>query len=207
MPTETFFRLPEQKRQRLSDALRRELARVPFSKLSISRVIQDAGIPRGSFYQYFTDREDLYRYVIADYTAFMETSARQALVDSHGDVFAATLAGYDAAVLFVRRQENLHLLANLFSEVDFKRFFSGGCSHEPPMLLTAELLPLIDLSRLRINSPEDIPEMLEILISMTRFSVFELFSAVNHEGEIREKLRRKIEILKRGMQKCSGERE
>lgn len=207
MPTETFYRLPEQKRQRLLDAIRRELVRVPFSKLSVNRVIRDAEIPRGSFYQYFADREDLYRYVISDYAAFMETSVKQALIDSRGDIFSATLAGFEITVLFAKQQENMMLLANLFSEVDFKRFFSEGCPHERPMFVTSELLPLIDVTRLEIKSPEDISEMLEILISMARFSAFELFSAADRENEIREKLHRKIEILKRGMQKRSGERE
>ena len=53
MPTATFFRLPQEKRERLMDACWAELSRVRFSDVSINRIVSAARIPRGSFYQYF----------------------------------------------------------------------------------------------------------------------------------------------------------
>lgn len=64
MPTQTFFNLPEEKRQRILDAGVEEFASYPFKNVSIARIIEGAGIPRGSFYQYFEDAKDLYKYVI-----------------------------------------------------------------------------------------------------------------------------------------------
>ena len=48
MPTETFYNLPEEKRGRLVKAIYLELARVPFSEMSINRIIKEAQISRGS---------------------------------------------------------------------------------------------------------------------------------------------------------------
>ena len=53
MPKATFFRLPKAKQQRLMDAAYQEFARAPFNEASISNIIKQAGIPRGSYYQYF----------------------------------------------------------------------------------------------------------------------------------------------------------
>ena len=64
MPTDTFFKLPEEKRERIIKAAVDEFARVPFSEASINRIVKAAGIPRGSFYQYFSDKEDLFLLVL-----------------------------------------------------------------------------------------------------------------------------------------------
>ena len=55
MPTSTFYRLPEEKRDRLMKAVWKEFTRVPYTEASINRIILGAKIPRGSFYQYFLD--------------------------------------------------------------------------------------------------------------------------------------------------------
>lgn len=42
MPTSTFYRLPDQKRQKLINAIRQELLRVPYDQVSINKIIQNA---------------------------------------------------------------------------------------------------------------------------------------------------------------------
>jgi TetR/AcrR family transcriptional regulator len=64
MPRPTFFNLPAEKKQRVFDAAVMEFAQHRFSDASINRIIKAAGIPRGSFYQYFKNKEDLYLYVL-----------------------------------------------------------------------------------------------------------------------------------------------
>lgn len=64
MPKPTFFRLPEEKRMRLVKAAYAEFTRAPFADASISNIIKDAGIPRGSFYQYFEDKSDIFFYLL-----------------------------------------------------------------------------------------------------------------------------------------------
>ena len=56
VPRKTFFDLPEPKRSRLADALRTEFARHSFKDASVDRITQDAGVSKGSFYQYFDDK-------------------------------------------------------------------------------------------------------------------------------------------------------
>ena len=63
MPSDTFFRLPEAKRERLMEAAWDEFTAVRCSDASINKIIRSAGIPRGSFYQYFADKDDLFLYL------------------------------------------------------------------------------------------------------------------------------------------------
>ncbi|WP_432402427.1 TetR/AcrR family transcriptional regulator [Wukongibacter sp. M2B1] len=64
MPKQTFFNLSEEKRQRIIDESIEEFAEYYYHKASISRIVKNAGIAKGSFYQYFEDKNDLFRYII-----------------------------------------------------------------------------------------------------------------------------------------------
>ncbi len=64
MPKPTFFNLPEDKRQRIVDLAIEEFATYGYRGASISRLVAAAGIAKGSFYQYFDDLDDLYRYLL-----------------------------------------------------------------------------------------------------------------------------------------------
>ena len=67
MPSSTFLNLPAQKQEKLLEAATREFSQRPYNEASINQIIKDAGIPRGSFYMYFTDKEELFRYVLSGY--------------------------------------------------------------------------------------------------------------------------------------------
>ena len=51
-------KIAEEKKRRIKKAALKEFARVPLEEISINRIIRDAEIPRGSFYQYFEDKQD-----------------------------------------------------------------------------------------------------------------------------------------------------
>lgn len=64
MPKETFYNLPEDKRNRIIDAAIDEFATHPFHKARVTAIAEQAGIAMGSFYQYFEDKKDLYKYLM-----------------------------------------------------------------------------------------------------------------------------------------------
>jgi AcrR family transcriptional regulator len=63
LPKSTFFNLSEEKKKKIFDAAVQEFSKQRFSDASINQIVKNAGIPRGSFYQYFADKEDIYLYV------------------------------------------------------------------------------------------------------------------------------------------------
>ena len=66
MPSQTFFDLSKEKQNRILAAARRVFVTVPYEKVTIQSIIEMADIPRGSFYQYFTDKKDLYHYCLRE---------------------------------------------------------------------------------------------------------------------------------------------
>jgi AcrR family transcriptional regulator len=66
MPTPTFFALPAERRERLVREAIAEFSERSYAEASLSQIAQRARIPKGSFYQYFEDKLDLYRWLITD---------------------------------------------------------------------------------------------------------------------------------------------
>lgn len=73
MPRPTFHNLATEKRERLVRASIAEFAAHPYREASLDRIAAAAGVSKGSLYQYFEDKADLYRHVVMD-----ELGARKA---------------------------------------------------------------------------------------------------------------------------------
>jgi AcrR family transcriptional regulator len=65
MPKETFFNLPPEKRAKIEEAAIREFVEYSFDNASVNRIVTGSGIPKGSFYQYFEDKKDLYKHIMS----------------------------------------------------------------------------------------------------------------------------------------------
>jgi AcrR family transcriptional regulator len=66
MPTQTFHNLPPDKREKIVELALEEFSERPYAQASLSRIVARAGIAKGSIYQYFTDKFDLYRWLIVE---------------------------------------------------------------------------------------------------------------------------------------------
>ena len=64
MPKDTFLNLPEDKRAFICDVALDEFAEYPFERASVNRIVANSGIAKGSFYQYFDDKKDLFFYLM-----------------------------------------------------------------------------------------------------------------------------------------------
>jgi AcrR family transcriptional regulator len=89
MPKPTFHNLPEEKRQRLIELAIDEFAERPYEQASISRIVARAGIAKGSVYQYFEDKFDLYRWLVIEEVGRRKRARLGAeTLDPKGDPFA-----------------------------------------------------------------------------------------------------------------------
>lgn len=88
MPTNTYFNLLEEKRKKIEDAAFDEFVRVPLRDVKISNIIKNASIPRGSFYQYFENIEDLFNHVYLIVTNSYFKSFYKYIKDDNRDLFS-----------------------------------------------------------------------------------------------------------------------
>jgi TetR/AcrR family transcriptional regulator len=66
MPKPTFLKLPDEKRSRIVEVALDEFATYAYHQASLSRIVTRAGIAKGSMYQYFSNKLDLYRWLVTD---------------------------------------------------------------------------------------------------------------------------------------------
>jgi len=65
MPKNTFFNLPDEKKDKIIDAAINEFSQNHYGKITIDKIVKKAEIPKGSFYQYFENKDDLYIYLFS----------------------------------------------------------------------------------------------------------------------------------------------
>lgn len=66
MPKPTFLNLAQEKRERIELAAVEVFAQKPYGQATLDQVAQLAGVSKGSLYQYFSGKADLYRYLLLD---------------------------------------------------------------------------------------------------------------------------------------------
>ncbi|WP_288394659.1 TetR/AcrR family transcriptional regulator [uncultured Vagococcus sp.] len=87
MPSNTFFRLEKEKQDKILEASKKEFSKFPLEEASIANIVKEAGIPRGSFYQYFTGKEDVFFYLFEEARRNLEDSFISYLEKTNGDLF------------------------------------------------------------------------------------------------------------------------
>jgi AcrR family transcriptional regulator len=102
MPKPTFENLPEEKRRRLIDLAVDEFTEHPYAQASLSRIVARAGIAKGSIYQYFDDKLDLYRWLLTREVARRKQEHLAAAVPlAMGDLFDRLGAMYLVGLRFL----------------------------------------------------------------------------------------------------------
>ncbi len=201
MPTSTFLNLPPEKRERLLKAAKNEFSRVPLGEASINRIIQAAEIPRGSFYMYFEDKQDLLHYILEDCHAAFLKVVRDSLIRTGGDIFAAYIELLDFMFDQYVDQENLSFFKNVFSymlmDMRERQFMPMSCSQMAQ--IKESFYPLIDTSVLRAESLEDLEDIFDILVAVSRQFAAETLLKEKSVAKLRESLIKKMNILKLGM--------
>jgi len=116
MPKSTFLNLPPEKRRRIIELATDEFAANTYHSASLSRIVERAGIAKGSIYQYFEGKLDLYVYVLktaaeVKLAAIAEEMARLGPAPGVFDMLrAAVRGGFELA----RRNPKLTAIATNF---------------------------------------------------------------------------------------------
>ncbi|GAB5494117.1 MAG: TetR/AcrR family transcriptional regulator [Phototrophicaceae bacterium] len=115
MPKETFYNLPDEKKQLIENIAIDEFAEYGFDKASINRMVITMQIAKGSFYQYFEDKKDLFSHLIQcvgeKKLAYM--SPVLANPDGH-DFFIILEALYHSGLAFAKENPKAALLGNQY---------------------------------------------------------------------------------------------
>lgn len=200
MIKKTFYNLPYEKRKRITDAVIKEFMERPNEKVSINRIIKTAEISRGSFYQYFDDKVDLIEIITK--TMFEESSnkAKEILKLSCGDLFVMYIKMFDYFGDYSSQKQTMKIMRNivdsfkanddLVSEYLKNRFNMAHTNNE--------IYTMVDRQNLKFQDNESVKCLIEILTQVLKNAIFDVFVAGSDREEVRERLIKKIDIIKQG---------
>lgn len=195
MPKDLFFQISEEKKNRIIEAAIKEFSYRMYAEASINQIIKESCISRGSFYQYFEDKDDLYFYIVnmvVNETSY--TFLKKFVAAEPQNIFSI----YKALFIY-----NLQLM----SDKKYKNFFKNmylGMDYQLQQKLK-EIFNTIRQEMLKDKMNEIIrksgydilifEELMNILELINRDLLMQYISGQQDKGCIMKKYEMRIEIL------------
>lgn len=201
MPKETFLKLSNEKQQKVINSAKKEFARVPIQEVSIKNIVEDAGIARGSFYQYFESKEDLLIYIIKENVEELNNKLSEEIQKKNGNLFEIYISIYDNMVENFVEKDETKLFKQIFENIKSsdESIFKILKENDKRMEI-ADYYESIDKKNLRIKNEREFKIVCRILDVITRNAVIRNFKKDAKE-ENRKEFLKKIDYLKYGIVK------
>ena len=201
MPKQTFFNLSVGKQETLINAAMKEFSRVQLFEASISNIVRSAGIPRGSFYQYFDDKEDAFYFLLDNHCKEMQKNFILSLKKVDGDIFETFIEMFQSMMKNFQNQENRSFFKNIFLNMNHKT--ENTLTHNVNEKMCndqfSEIIGLINTTNLNVTKEQEIFHILKIIMAVTFQNLIQNFAM---ELPFEESIRNytlEINMLKKGL--------
>lgn len=202
MPKKTFLNLPEEKKKKILKSADKEFSRVPIEKVSIQNIIEQAEIPRGSFYQYFEDKEDLFDYMMNIKIGDIEKKINDMVKKEDGNIIKICINMYDQMIQMGQERKNNKFFKQIVENVRTRDNLMFIKKVEMKEKIEKTLYSLYDKNKeiLNIKNQKEFELVIEILFAITRRRIVASLNYKNSE-EAREEFLKEIEFIKNGILK------
>jgi AcrR family transcriptional regulator len=201
MPKKTFVNLSIEKQKRVLNAAVKEFSRVSLREASIANIIVDAKIPRGSFYQYFEDKDDIFYYVLNFYAQSIKKHLIKLLMDNKGDIIVTFINLYKYVIDFINDKQKKVYFKNIFLNMNYKleRMFTPNLEDD-----LNNVINLIDIDKLNINNKIQLIYILDIIEAVTMRNIVQSYKRnVSKEKNV-EIYIKEMKLIKEGVYKKQG---
>lgn len=160
MPLNTFKKIPKEKQERVLNAAIKEFSRAPLNEASIANIIKDAKIPRGSFYQYFKDKEDIYYYILEEHSNDIRKNLLDNLIKTKGDIVISFIELYKYTINKINNPNYKVYFKNIFLHLNhqLERKFTLNLDDN-----LNDVINLTDINKLKIDSKLQLIYIIDIL--------------------------------------------
>ncbi|PQQ47036.1 TetR family transcriptional regulator [Bacillus thuringiensis] len=203
MPKQTFFNLEREKKEVLIQAAKKEFSRVPLFEASISNIIKDAGIPRGSFYQYFEDKEDVFFFLLNNHSKRYNDKFISIIKENEGDLFDSYIELYHYLLRKFQNLENRNFFRNAFLNMNYRveNTFTRNMNEAEHKDRLSEIMPLINKEKLNIADEREIFHVIKIITAVTFNNLIQNFAKEIPFDESVKNYTLELSLLKKGLYK------
>ena len=199
MPTRTFLNLKKEKKDRIEKALIHEFSKSTFEQASITNIIKEANIPRGSFYQYFEDKKDAVKYIIEKFILMDYEKMSTYLKETDGNIFKTALKIYDYRTEENILNFNIGIAKNILGEL--RKNNINVFENMEILKNEKSLIEFINKDILDLEDENDIYYFIKIITSITRSVTTDVFTGKISKEEGRKILQKELKIVENGMKK------
>jgi len=197
MPKETFLNLDEAKRTKIMDAAIKEFTEHELHKARVSNIIKEADIPRGSFYQYFEDLDDLYYYVIDGvFDSVFYEGRKHANITN--DIFRYTELTFEIDLEGYLNDKRHRFIMNVLKSIGSNPEYLEQHNIKRKEYIMS-VLEKMDLSNLKIKNEDDLVQLYEFLQNIKRIVIRKSLMSKKSKSEAMDILKWHLDILKTGL--------
>ena len=206
MISPTFQNLKEDKKDRIIDAALAEFAARPFNEASITNIVKYADISRGSFYQYFGNKENIYKYLVS----YLYTKHREdlihILIENDGELYPSLLEFYDKYIDDLFNSEYFAFYKNTFRYVNHYLIGDEGVLSVQNQSTNREeqrkqFMTIVKMDDLKANSSQEVLEYIYFLVNTIHYMVLDGFVNNLPINEIKDRSTRAVDWLYYGIKK------
>lgn len=206
MPKQTFDKLPQEKQERILAAAKKEFTQVRYSDASINQIVKEAGIPRGSFYQYFEDKKDIFLCFLQDYKKEMLNGFARYIHERSGDLMGALdmfMADFiEEAYCDPTRGIRVIISEPWIFEQLWADMIDRECEHNDVCRVREKHCAAIDWMRLDLADESEIDVFIHILGAVIHDSLCDIFLGKERSPEEAKLLfHQRLESLRRHYEK------
>lgn len=201
MPKQTFINLPNDKKETLIKAAMKEFSRAPLSGASISNIVKDAGIPRGSFYQYFEDKEDLYYFLLDENSQRLNSRFISVLKDQNGDLIESFIESFRRMLISLQSLEFRQFFRNAFLNMNYKaeNTLTPEVNEEQMNTRLKEVMGLVDTDKLNISDEMELIHIFKIMKAVTFQNLIQVFAKDLSIEQSMQNYTAEVNLMKKGL--------
>lgn len=198
MPKTTFIKLNKEKQDKVMAAVIKEFSRVPLSEALVSNIVSEAGIPRGSFYQYFESLEDAFYYVLDIHSKQIKQNLIELIKKNNGDIILAFIALFKYVMDKVNDKDNIDYFKNIFLNLDYKteRYFTPNLEDN-----LNDIINLVDIKILNIETKLQLIYIIDLLEAILLRNIVQSFKRSISREKIEEVYIKEMSLIVVGIKK------
>ena len=206
MISPTFQNLKEDKKNRIIDAALVEFSARPFNEASITNIVKNADISRGSFYQYFGNKENIYKFLVNFLYAKHRDELVNLLLKNSGQLYPSLLEFYENYIDEVFESKYFAFYKNTFRHVNHYLIGDEGVLSLRNQSTNREeeqnqFIQIVDMSDLKADSSQEVLEYIYFLVNTIHHMVIDGFVNDLPIDEIKSRSYRAVDWLYYGIKK------
>ncbi len=201
MPLKTYYNLDQDKKSRIFHAGLLEFTYQEKDNASVNNIVRIANISKGSFYQYFKDKDDFYWFIVMKVFEGQLEIYNQQLKQFQGDIFKTEESILDGFLDLLDDQKIRYLVKNVLMNnylgLQSRLLRKGSTVY----IDNYDLLMVYGFKGYNIKTKEDFLLLYDLLRNIQTYSIGKLVLEDISKQEVKELYHKQIDMLKKGILK------